>query len=104
MKRLGVFLFLFSFLAISCGIEDPSACNDFCDQVSDSGDLFKNHGDCVSLCATCAGFEEDNNKAAVCVCNFVEVLINDQDLDWKDTPYKNKGQCIKQYKNGSTDL
>ena len=101
-----IFLTLFSFLAISCIGDDPSVCTDFCDELAGSeefGEVFKNYGDCVSLCTTCTKVEEDDNKLAVCYCNYIEAILNAEGADWEDFGVKNKGQCIKLVKNEIQD-
>jgi hypothetical protein len=96
MKELTLLIILL-FLGFTSCTESPSACNDLCDSFSDEEfeDLFANHGDCVSLCATCSDVSESDNKLAVCVCNFIETVLIPDDGDWEDVGFKNKGQCVK---------
>jgi len=87
--------------------ENPQDCNDWCsalEATDDAGNtLFASHGDCVSLCATCANPSESAGNQAVCVCNWYESYLEALGLDWDDLGIKNKGQCIKAVKNGITD-
>ncbi len=110
MRHLIMLLFACSFLMVSCFGEDPSECNDACEVFKDIDDatgqtLFSNYGDCVSLCATCADFQDaPAGKRANCFCEgletFVSAVTGDQVSGWELLGVKNKGQCIKLVKDG----
>lgn len=85
-------LFMFS-----CGeVEDHQDCSEICD-MWETGP-FANKGDCVSLCTTCFNPSESNGNIAVCICNYVEAIIEADGGDWDDYDLKNKGQCVKMFK------
>lgn len=68
-------------------------CSDWCD---DTNFDFPNDGDCMSLCTTCNNPSESAGSTAVCICNWYQ---QQSDGDWDQTPFKNKGQCIKEIMN-----
>ena len=67
-----------------------SNCNEFCDVF---GGFFDSHGDCISLCATCANPGQGGGVEAVCICNILDELFGLENIG-----IKNFGQCVKAVK------
>ena len=91
------FFALFALAIVSCEeIEgDNSDCNEMCEGYEE---IFGNHGDCMSLCNTCLNPSESAGNTAVCICNYVELIIEEGGSSWEEFSngeVKNFGQCVK---------
>ncbi len=92
-----VIFVLFAFAIVSCEeIEgENTECNEIC---ADIEEAFGSHGDCMSLCNTCLNPSESTGNTAVCICNYIEVIIEAEGSSWEEFTggdVKNFGQCVK---------